>query len=223
MAAALDPARDVALAREATDRLLVDLRDLDDSTARRPSLLPGWSVGHVLAHIARNADGLVRLVDWAETGIPTPMYDSMDSRTADIEAGAELPPAELVADVRDSAQRLDDAFARLLALPTAGADRLVLFGVQPPGTVPDVPAAELPWARLREVSIHHLDLGLPGFGPADWSPSFVARMTDFVDGRVGPVAARGPAADVLAWRLGRGDQGTVLGPEGGAPGEPGPW
>jgi maleylpyruvate isomerase len=219
----LDPAHDVLSAREATDRLLDHLGTLDDATVGRPSLLPGWTVGHVLAHIARNADGMVRLVDWAESGVPTPMYDSMEVRNADIEAGSVRPAAELVADVRDSAERLDAAFERLLDLPSAGADRLVLFGAQPPGTVPDVPAAELPLARLREVAIHHVDLGLPGFGPLDWPESFVARMSDFVDGRVGPVEVSGPAAAVLAWRLGRGDSGLVVGPDGSPPGDPGPW
>jgi maleylpyruvate isomerase len=166
---------------------------------------------------------MVRLVDWAESGVPTPMYDSMEVRNADIEAGSALPATELVADVRDSAERLDAAFARLLALPAAGADRLVLFGAQPPGTVPDVPAAELPWARLREVAIHHVDLGLPGFGPLDWPESFVTRMSGFVDGRVGAADVSGPAGAVLAWRLGRGDQGLVVGPDGSPPGDPGPW
>jgi maleylpyruvate isomerase len=218
-----DPRADAASVREATAVLLAHLADLDDAAARRDSLLPGWTVGHVLTHLARNADGMVHLVDWAETGVPTPMYASAESRTADIEAGAARSAAALRADVADSAARLDDALDRLVALPGSGAGRLVLFGAQPPGTVPDVPASELPWARLREVSIHHVDLGLPGFGPADWPGGFVTRMAAFVDDRVGPTDVRGDAAEVLTWRLGRGDGRRLVGPDGGAPGEPGPW
>ena len=28
----------------------------------RPSLLPGWTVGHVLTHLARNADSMTRVL-----------------------------------------------------------------------------------------------------------------------------------------------------------------
>jgi len=31
-----------------------------DADVRAPSLLPGWTRGHVLSHIARNADGITR-------------------------------------------------------------------------------------------------------------------------------------------------------------------
>ena len=41
------------------------LAGLDDAGARSASLLPGWTVGHVLTHLARNADGMLHLVDWA--------------------------------------------------------------------------------------------------------------------------------------------------------------
>ena len=71
----------------ATARLSATCADVDDATARRPSLLPGWSVGHVLTHVARNADGMVNLVTWAVTGDRTPMYASMEARNAAIEEG----------------------------------------------------------------------------------------------------------------------------------------
>ena len=41
-----------------------------------PSLLPGWTRAHVLAHVAGNADALVNLLTWARTGEETPMYAS---------------------------------------------------------------------------------------------------------------------------------------------------
>jgi maleylpyruvate isomerase len=84
----------------AADRVLVTATALSDAQAREPSLLPGWSRGHVLTHIARNADGLRNLLIWARTGAETPMYASAESRSADIEAGAGRPAAELAADVR---------------------------------------------------------------------------------------------------------------------------
>jgi maleylpyruvate isomerase len=47
--------------QEATGRLLATAAALTDAQAREPSLLPGWTRGHVLTHIARNADGMVNL------------------------------------------------------------------------------------------------------------------------------------------------------------------
>src|SRR2546429_8775170 len=89
----------------ATDRVLATATALSDAQAREPSLLPGWSRGHVLTHIARNADGMVNLLHWARTGTQTPMYTSAQSRAADIEAGAGRPAAGPAADLRDSAAR----------------------------------------------------------------------------------------------------------------------
>src|SRR6516164_11535621 len=85
---------------EATDRLLASAAALTDATAREPSALPGWTRGHVLTHVARNADGLGNLLRWARTGTKTPMYASREARAASIEAGAGRPAAELTADVR---------------------------------------------------------------------------------------------------------------------------
>ena len=118
-------------ASEKAHELLAGIRTLDDEWARvigglgepglrAPSALPGWSRAHVLAHVARNADGLRNLLVWANTGVETPMYRSEEARDADVEAGARHPAADLVADVVASAARFaeyaeampDDAWAR---------------------------------------------------------------------------------------------------------------
>jgi len=57
---------------DATTRLLASASALTDQQAREASLLPGWSRGHVLTHVARNADGLQNLLIWASTGEETP-------------------------------------------------------------------------------------------------------------------------------------------------------
>ena len=75
------------------------------AVARAPSLLPGWSRGHVITHLARNADGLGRLLDWGATGVPQAQYPSQDARDADIESGAGRPAAALLADAREAAAR----------------------------------------------------------------------------------------------------------------------
>ena len=55
---------------QATAGLIDDVDRLTDAGAREPSLLPGWTRGHVLTHLARNAEGGVRLLAWARTGPP---------------------------------------------------------------------------------------------------------------------------------------------------------
>jgi maleylpyruvate isomerase len=215
-----DPlAQDLAAIDAATARLLGTLAGLDDATARRPSRLPGWTVGHVMTHVARNADGMLRLVDWAVTGAETPMYASVEARTADIDAGSARPAGELVDDVRDSAGRLAAGLARLSQAGPDALDRLVVFGPPRPGQAPDTPAAATAFGRLREVEIHHVDLGL-GYGPADWPDDFVERTLLFVHGRSGPVDVVGDPAEVLAWRIGRGAGPTVRRLDGSGPGDP---
>lgn len=56
---------------DATDGLIAGVGGLTDAGARGSSLLPGWSRGHVLTHLARNAEGGVRLLGWARTGVPS--------------------------------------------------------------------------------------------------------------------------------------------------------
>ncbi len=95
--------RSMARIGEATDRLLASAAALTDAGAGEPSLLPGWTRGHVLTHVARNGDGLGNLLRWARTGTETPMYASREARRADIEAGAGRSAADLAADVQATA------------------------------------------------------------------------------------------------------------------------
>jgi maleylpyruvate isomerase len=189
----------------AHQRLLAGLAELTDDDARRPSLLPGWTVGHVLTHLARNADGNVRMLDAANRGEVVAMYEGgMDGRAADIEAGAGRPAATLVADVRATIYRLEQQWAAMTAAGWEGE------GI---GATGRVPIAEVPFRRWREVEVHHADLGL-GFGPQDWSRDYVRlelhRMTMLWASRRPMGMTQLPAEvialaphDRLAWLLGR--------------------
>jgi maleylpyruvate isomerase len=116
----------VTTASEKAHALLDGVRKLDDEWARAigglgepelraPSALPGWSRAHVLAHVARNADGLKNLLTWADTGVETPMYPSPEAREADIEAGAQRGAADILADFVASAARFEQYAARMPA------------------------------------------------------------------------------------------------------------
>ena len=94
----MDDANDVLAALEsATGRLLDGVASLSDAAATQPSLLPGWSRGHVLTHLARNAEGSTRLLTWARTGVPSYEYESAEARAAEIGAGRTLPRAQSLA------------------------------------------------------------------------------------------------------------------------------
>src|SRR4051812_336966 len=90
---------------EATAHLLRTIDGLTDDQARGDSLLPGWTRGHVLTHIARNAEALINLTVWARTGVRTPMYASREVRAATIEAQSGRPADELQKDIVESHAR----------------------------------------------------------------------------------------------------------------------
>ena len=95
-----------------TDRVLATVDRFDDNDVRQPSLLPGWTRGHVLTHLARNADGMVNLVQAARTGDGQVMYPGgREGRAADIEAGAGRHLGDLRLDLAEAAERLLSAFA----------------------------------------------------------------------------------------------------------------
>jgi maleylpyruvate isomerase len=145
---------------------------LSDDDIRAPSLLPGWTRGHVLTHVARNADGLTNLATWARTGIETPMYASAAARHADIEAGAGRTAPELIADVEQSHSRL---LAALVTIEPGHWQAVVTFGLG--GRTG--PASAIPEQRRIEVEIHHVDLDLD-YTLAHLPADFVMRMLDQV-------------------------------------------
>ena len=144
--------RDLAGAAKAHDVVIAALQDLTDEQARQPSLLPGWTVGHVITHIARNAEGHVRMLEAASRGEVGLMYPGgLDQRTRDIEAGAGRPAAELAADVTASAAQIEAVWAGLPDRAWAGRG-LTIAG--------ELVMSDLVFIRWREVTVHHADLGL---------------------------------------------------------------
>ena len=117
-----------------TQTLLTTVDGLTDEDVRAPSLLPGWTRGHVLTHLARSADAMLNLVASARTGREHPMYPSREQRDADIDAGAGRGADELRADLREAHERLTAALDELpdeqWSAPSAG-DRCAGRGVRP--------------------------------------------------------------------------------------------
>ena len=161
------PDADITGATAAHARLLAAIAGLTEADVGRPSLLPGWTVGHLLTHLARNADSHVRILDAAAGGDSVEQYDGgRPAREAGIEAGAHRPVAEQVDDVRSTSARLERTWH---SLPEAAWDG---HGFNADGE--RWLCARLPFHRWREVEVHLVDLGI---GPtwADWPDDYVAR------------------------------------------------
>ena len=165
---------------------------LTDDDVSRPSLLPDWTVGHVLAHLARNADSVVRRLDGAIRGEVVDQYvGGAAGRAAEIERDADRSARELVDDVRRTSAEVED---RCAAMPPGAWDamsRSVDGGLQP--------CSRVAFSRWREVEVHLVDLGL-GYTvdrwPADlveaWLPDLLAGLPD-----------RANRTELLGWMLGR--------------------
>jgi maleylpyruvate isomerase len=177
--------------------LLAAIADLTDDVARRPSLLPGWSVGHVLTHLSRNADSVVWRLEGAARGELRDQYPGgLEQRAGDIEAGACRPAAELVTDVQLSARAVERA---MHDLPLAAWDAPSRTSR---GVVED--SRDVVLSRWREVVVHHgdIDLGPVPFPRAlvdVWLPRELPRL-----------AERSDPAELLSWLIGRGEPPVLM-------------
>jgi maleylpyruvate isomerase len=156
--------RDIAGAEAAHRRLLDLLAEhagtLDPSA---PSRLPAWTIGHVLTHLARNADSIVRVLHAAARGEVVERYaGGAAGRERDIAAGHGRSAGELLDDVQATTERLEQAWS-------AATD---WSGRSGETNGAEIPVSDLPRARWREVEVHAVDLGL-GYEPADWPGEFV--------------------------------------------------
>ncbi|WP_339857155.1 maleylpyruvate isomerase N-terminal domain-containing protein [uncultured Nisaea sp.] len=89
------PAEDLVLARRGTAYFARKLNELVDRDLDAPSLVPGWTRRHLVAHVGYHARALTRLADWGRTGVETPMHASAAERDAEIDLGATLPAQAL--------------------------------------------------------------------------------------------------------------------------------
>ena len=204
-----------------TELLARAVNALPDDALRAPSALPGWTRAHVVAHVARNAEALTRLATWARTGIETPMYPSREHRAAEIESSAQAPADVLRDELATTAEALDGALA---ALDETNWQAEVRSALGRP-----IPAAEIPWMRVREVWLHAVDLDA-GVSVTDIAPDVVDTLLDDSTGMLSaadgcpsavlaptdrdrtwtlgpasdePLHLRGEAAQVLGWLVGR--------------------
>lgn len=204
-------------------RLEEALDGLTDDLVRAPSVLPGWTRGHVLAHLTGLGSAIARQAEYTRVGERVDFYDGGQAgRTADIEASAGRSAAVHSREVRTAALRVEAAFAAQTedswSHPTGSRGRTV---------------AQLAESWWRELAIHLTDLDL-GVGYAVWTPDLLDHLAGYLAGRVpqgtrlelipvdgvagpwdlgdqavNPTVVRGTAADLVAWLAGRVPEGPV--------------
>lgn len=194
--------------QDATDRLVrtVDRLCADPEALAAPSLLPGWSRAHVVAHLALNAEGLARVVEGLLAGEPATMYDSSEARDRDIDELATTDRTMLRERLFGASTRLDEALVHLTA------DHLGAVVERTPGG-PRFPVRGIPGARRTEVEVHHADLDF-GYGPQDWPREFCALVLERFHTRAGHASQAFRAAPddiVRTWEFGEpGDDAPTV-------------
>lgn len=226
-------------ARRGTAFFARKLNELTDADLDGASLLPGWTRRHITAHIGYNARAIARLIEWAATGVETPMYASTQVRDHEIDFGATLSPIALRHLFDHSAVHLNVEWRDLPGDAWHHTVRTIQGR--------DVPATETVWMRSREVWMHAVDLDnganfrdipVPVLDRLlkDITGAWHTRGTDaglvvkvtgqpaamaFGDtGAESPTVVSGPLAAVVEWAAGRGSGGvTATGPGAGGLGD----
>lgn len=143
-------------------RLEAVLPRVTETVARRASLLPGWSVGTVLNHLARNADSHTGVFLAAAQGEVRAQYPGGQEQRAQLIADGQDNPAELLAaNLREANARLEVAWGATTEEVWASGLGLRTLGA--------ISLPEFVFLRWREVELHGIDLGLADLGGPDWA------------------------------------------------------
>ncbi|MET1065497.1 MAG: maleylpyruvate isomerase family mycothiol-dependent enzyme [Arthrobacter sp.] len=159
--------------RRAADVVTGIAAKLTDQDVRAPSELPGWTRGHVLAHISGIANAMARQLEYAARGESIDLYDGgHEGRTRAIDMAAGHSIEQHRTDVAAALDRALHAFGTLdgaaWQVPISYRGGVVLDGGL---------------ALWRELVIHATDLGT-GRGPETWSRAFCEHLFEFLAARV---------------------------------------
>ncbi|WP_217376965.1 maleylpyruvate isomerase family mycothiol-dependent enzyme [Paenarthrobacter ureafaciens] len=221
---------DLLQARRGTAFFARKLNELTDEELDGGTRLPGWTRRHIVAHVGYNARAIARLIEWAATGIETPMYSSPEARNQEIDFGATLSPTALRNLFDHSAVHLSVEWRDLPDADWSNEVRTAQGRT--------VPASETAWMRTREVWMHAVDLD-NGATFNDIPAPVLERLlkditsawrtrgsdtgllikvtgTDLTFGDTSatdPTIVAGPLPAVVEWAAGRGSNGvTAAGP-----------
>ncbi len=144
-------------------RLLALASAVDDHVVARPSLLSGRTVGHVLSHLAHDADTHAGLFEGAsEAATVARRAVQAETRPAtDLDAAALRPAAVIRDDLARAIVALERAWDRTHV--DVWRTGLAYHRGAPTSL------ADLVFARWREVEVHLVDLGLVDKGGPGWA------------------------------------------------------
>ncbi len=197
--------------KAAHHRLQAIVERIDDDSARRNTALPGWTVGHLLTHLARNADSHRGMIEAAQRGEVIAQYPGGPAqRNGDIERGYARPARDLAADLKTSNQKLEHAWSMTNKQVWTTGLGLRRYG---PATM-----AEFVFLRWREVEIHLVDLNVPELGSPDWEGLSLAYVDAELQESARGLAARLPVSTTVVLApgdrpsraFGNGDERTVI-------------
>ena len=166
--------------KAATD-VRADIAKFRDEDIKAPSALPGWTRGHVLAHIAGISNAMARQLEYAARDETIELYDGgMDGRNRAIDMAAGHDAATHQADVNAALDRVLRAFDALPDIKDSAANRT---GWWAPIAYRGGVVLDGGLALWRELVIHASDLNT-GRGPENWSREFCGHLFEFLAGRV---------------------------------------
>lgn len=200
--------------KAAADNVSLKVDGLADADVVVPTELPGWTRGHVLAHLAHVSNAVARQIEYALRGERIEFYDGgTGGRTQAIEMNAGHAAAE-------HREYISTALTRaFLVLDALDESQWTL-----PVSYRDGDVRGVALAYWRELVIHLADLQL-GRGPETWSKEFCLYLIEFLSVRVPDglrlkllpvglapltigtgtrtVSISGMLTDIVAWLAGR--------------------
>lgn len=210
----ISPAELTDRLERAADTFAAKISSLSDDDVRAGTELPGWTRGHLLAHVTHVSNAVARQAEYALRGELIEFYDGgQGGRTQAIEMAAGHSADEHRADIAAAFTRALTVLGSLTPdqwqLPISYRDGVVMDGAL---------------AYWRELVIHLADLQV-GRGPETWSKEFCLYLIDFLAVRVpadtrlkllplalppltvgdgdNAVSVSGMLTDIAAWLAGR--------------------
>jgi maleylpyruvate isomerase len=189
---AITPDTLLAELHKAADALSSQAAKLAEADVPAPSALPGWTRGHVLAHITGISNAMARQLEYAARGETVELYDGgYDGRTKAIEMNAGHALEQHRADLDAALERALRAFDSLeedTGSDAAGgestaADAAGAGSWRAPISYRGGVVLDGGLALWRELVIHASDLST-GRGPETWSRQFCEHLFTFLAERV---------------------------------------
>jgi len=194
----MKPLAYVDACRTSHRQLLAALAPLTDGDFRTPSLLPRYSRGHLVTHLANKAKAHVAIFGGPAAGEIRQLHPTGYDPDLAADVGAGRSASELCSDLAHSFELLEAAWDGLDPLMW---DRQGIMAAGPRTM------AEIVTHHLRNVEVHHVDLDI-GYRVSDWPPILVEG--ELVK-RLRSLPNRADHADLLAWLIGRAPAPELFG------------